>query len=389
MLKIFQPIQNKANKVRNIFQRETGLFLSSILLILLKFVFPDSIKYLANGYLAQFFMIFVTFSVMLFCAFNIIKHAHHIAEQLGEPQGTLILTLSVVTIEVGMIISLSIAGEAHDPCIIRDTCFAVIMLAINGFCGLSLLTGALKHNRQSYNLQSASSYLALLTFLATSFLILPNYTKTVPGSFSEKQSILMVLISYLLYIMFLVKQIFTHSDYFRIEQEEVTGINVGGVETTFFRNLNMIMYSIFCLFIGLFLMINLSEYFGEYVKYTISYLGLPKKLTGFIIAALVLAPEGVSAVQAAYENRLQRSLNLCLGSAIATTSITLPTVLMLNLVFLRQPVILGIGAIEEIMLILTFFSSFIVFSSRKTSPIYGMTMLGIIITYIMMLIDAA
>lgn len=375
-------------KLRNILSQEIGLFLASIVLVLLKFVFKNLTLYLSSGYLAQFAVTSFLFAVMLLCAFNIIKHAHYIAEQVGEPQGTLILTLSVVTIEVGMIISLSLAGETHDPFIIRDTCFAVIMLAINGFCGLSLLTGAFKYNRQSYNLQSASSYLALLTFLATAFLILPNYTKTIPGSFSGPQSIFMVIIAYALYVMFLVKQIFTHSDYFRIEQEESTGISVSGVESTLHRNMRMIIYSMLCLFAGLFLMITLSEYLSECVKYTIMFLGLPPKLTGFIIAALVLAPEGVSAIQAAYNNRLQRSLNLCLGSAIATTSITLPTVLILNMVFLSKSVVLGIGLIEQIMLLLTFFSSFIVFSSRKTSPIYGMTMLGILSTYILMVIDS-
>ncbi len=358
-------------------KKEYGLILPLVIFLLLNFAFT-SLTPSTLLHTGSIIVTFVIFLVMLLCAFNVVKHADWLAEKFGEPYGTLILTLAVISIEVALIVTMMLIGKG-DPVLARDTMFAVIMIAVNGFAGLSLLTGGIKHSTQMYNIEGASAYIAVLIPLVTLCLILPNFTvATTEGTLSTSQSVLIIFVCVLLYATFLVKQTITHKDYFRfsIDREEEEHHNPIG----------SVCYHVVMLIIGLGIMIALSKNLGNFLNYSIQEAGLPSKLGGFIIALLVLTPEGVSAIQSAYKNQLQRSINLCMGSAVATICLTVPSVLIISL-FLGEKLILGLNSTATILMLLTFFISLITFTSRRTSVLNGMVLLSVFIVYFALIFD--
>ena len=367
----------KFNKSK--FLNELGLILAIIVYIILNFGFQNFTPSNLNNFAVLSFTFFI-FIIMLYCAFNIVRHADWLAEKFGEPYGTLILTLSVISIEVALIITMMFIGKG-DPTLARDTMFAVIMIAINGFAGLSLLTGGLKHKQQLFNIEGASAYLAVLIPLITICLILPNYTKsTSEGTFSSAQSFLVIGVSIVLYVTFLIKQTITHQDYFKfsIEIEEEKPHDDEPAIKTF--------YHIIALVIGLIVMILLSKNLSLFLDFSIEKVGLPSKLGGFLVALLVLAPEGVCAIQSAYRDQLQRSINLCMGSAVATICLTVPAVLIISQI-MNQSLILGMENTSMVIMILTFLISMITFSAKKTNVLYGMVLLSTFAIYFSMLFD--
>ncbi len=354
-----------------------------VLFVLINFVFhnlsPTNISHI-HTLLITFFI----FVVMLICAFNVVHHADWLAEKFGEPYGTLILTLAVISIEVSLIVTMMLIGKG-DPTLARDTMFAVIMIAINGFAGLSLLTGGIKHKRQLYNIEGASAYIAVLIPLITLTLILPNYTQTTSaGTFSLGQSIIIIIVCIMLYATFLVKQTITHKDYFQFSLERSEEEKKEDVK----HPTGKVFYHTLLLLAGLIVMILLSKNLATFLEFSVQEAGLPNKLAGFIIALLVLTPEGVSAIQAAYKNQLQRSINLCMGSAVATICLTVPSVLTIGLL-LNQKLILGLNPTAVVLMALTFFISLITFTSRRTSVLNGMVLLSVFVVYFALIFDIA
>lgn len=368
------------HKTISFIKTEYGVILPIILFVLLNMVFsgldPYNISHFATAATT-----FVIFAVMLVCAFNVVKHADWLAEKFGEPYGTLILTLSVISIEVALIITMMLIGKG-DPTLARDTMFAVIMIAVNGFAGLSLLTGGIKHNTQMYNTEGASIYISLLILLLTVCLILPNYTvATDAGTFNLSQSVIVIIVCVILYAVFLVKQTVTHKDYFQYTQDDASN-------EEHHSPIGSVLFHVIMLLLGLIVMIALSKNLASFLEFSIQEAGLPSKLGGFIIALLVLTPEGVSAIQAAYKNQLQRSINLCMGSAVATICLTVPSVLVISLV-LGQPLILGLNSTSIVIMVLTFLIALVTFTSRRTSVFNGMVLLSVFIVYFALIFDVA
>ncbi|WP_116964111.1 calcium:proton antiporter [Fastidiosibacter lacustris] len=368
-------------KISAFIKAEYGVVLPIILFILINFIFttfnPQNISHFVTAVTT-----FTIFCVMLICAFNVVKHADRLAHKFGEPYGTIILTLSVISIEVALIITMMLIGKG-DSTLARDTMFAVIMIAVNGFAGLSLLTGGIKHNTQMYNIEGASIYISLLILLLSICLILPNYTvATDAGTFNLSQSIIVIVVCVILYANFLVMQTITHSDYFQFSLDHKSQ---QGEQHSSMRS---VCYHVTLLLIGLIVMIALSKNLGTFLEYSIQEAGLPSKLGGFIIALLVLTPEGVSAIQAAYKNQLQRSINLCMGSAVATICLTVPSVIVINLI-LGHPLILGLNSTSIVILMLTFFISLITFTSRRTSVFNGVVLLTVFAIYFALIFDTA
>jgi Ca2+:H+ antiporter len=359
---------------------EIGIAIPLAMFILLNFIARDAAPYSLSHLMVKFTTVSI-FIVMLICAFNVVKHADWLAEKFGEPYGTLILTLAVITIEVALILTIMLAGK-DDPTLARDTMFAVIMIALNGFAGLSLLTGGGKHRTQKYNIEGASAYIAVLIPLAVLCLILPNYTITSEvGTFSAAQAIIVVIVCVILYATFLIQQTITHRDYFKFsidrEEDNAKEYPIGSV-----------FYHISMLIVGLLIMILLSKNLAIFLDYSIHEAGLPSKLGGFIIALLVLTPEGVSAIQSAYHNQLQRSINLCMGSAVATICLTVPSVLIVS-ILLGNKLVLGLDNTSVVLLVLTFLVSIITFTSRRTSVLNGMILLSLFLVYFALIFDAA
>lgn len=320
------------------------------------------------------------FLTVMWCAFSVVRHAECLATILGEPFGTLILTLAVVGIEVALIVAIMISGQAA-PTMARDTMFSVIMIVLNGLIGLCLLAGGLRHGNQTYNLQGANAFLSVLVPLAIFALVLPRVTHSAPGGeLSPLQAGFEVIMSILLYGVFLAMQTVTHSDIFR-QPDAVDGED--GHHGVVVRS---IPFHVAGLFGALIPIILLSKKLALYVEFGISGIGAPLALSGFIVAALVLMPEGMSGLQSALENKLQRAVNICLGAAVSTIGLTVPAVLVVSWVT-GHTLELGLEYADIILLVLTLFVSLLTFSTRTTSYLQGAVHLTLFAAYVMMIFD--
>jgi len=306
------------------------------------------------------------FAVILWSAISAARHADCLAIKWGEPYGTLVLTLSAITIEVVVVSTAMLHGE-NNPTLGRDAVFSVIMIALNGFVGLCLLMGGLRYREQHYNLQGVNSYLNVIMTLAVVGLVLPNFTTTTSGpTFSVEQEIFLLVISLLLYAIFLLIQTVRHRRYF-IDSNHAVGAASSAhhslrVRSTGFHAAMLLLYLI--------TVILLAEKFAIPLDNSIERFGLPQEFGGAMIAALVLAPEGIAAIEASLKNELQHSINILLGSVLATIGLTIPAVLTIGLVTKRS-VTLGVQGGNLPLLLLTLAVSVVTFTSRKTNVLQG------------------
>lgn len=325
----------------------------------------------------------VLFGVMMWGAFSVVRHAESLATLLGEPYGTLILTLSVIGIEVAVIAAVMLSG-ADKPTLARDTMFSVLMIVLNGLVGLCLIVGGLRHRNQIYNLQGANAYLAVLLPLAVLGLILPSYTPSAPGGeLSPLNMVFLVCLSVVLYLIFLAVQTITHSDIFRQPAEE--GAETGSDAHHHFV-VKTVPYHTFGLLASLLPIVLLSKQLATYVNFGIATSGAPLALGGFLVAALILTPEALSAINAARDNQLQRAVNISLGSALATISLTIPAVLIISAVT-GEKIELGLDVTDVILLALTLAVSLVTFISQRTNFLQGAVHLSLFCTYVVMIFD--
>src|SRR6266700_2318802 len=244
------------------------------------------------------------FAVILLAAICVVRHADCLAIKLGEPYGTLILTLSAISIEVVMISTAMLHG-ANNPTLGPDAIFAVVMIALNGFVGLCLLIGGLRYREQYYNLQGVNSYLNVIMTLAVLGLVLPNFTTSTSGpTFSTEQEIFLVVMSLLLYGIFLLIQTIRNRRYFMESKDATVAANVAHhplqVRSTAFHVGLLLLYLI--------TVIVLAKKFAVPLDNSVEQFGMPQAFGGAIIAALVLAPEGIGAIEATLRDQLQRSI---------------------------------------------------------------------------------
>ena len=328
---------------------------------------------------------------MLWCAFAAVRHADSLAELLGEPYGTLILTISVIAIEVAIISAVMLNGKA-DPTLARDTMLAVVIIVLNGMVGLALLLGGLRHGEQEYNLQGARAFLGVLVTLSTISLILPNFTLSMEdGSLSTLQSILFSVITVFLYATFLAIQTTRHRGFFLQPEQGDNGASNngnGGDEGNGDHHLELrsIPYHAVMLILTLVPIVLLSKKLAVLIDYGTEEIGLPTALGGVLVATLVLAPEGLAALRAAMADRLQRSVNICLGSALATISLTVPAVVTIGLITGTR-VVLGLDGTEMVLLVLTLVLSTITFSGVRTNMLQGAVHLVVFVVFLVLIFD--
>ena len=320
------------------------------------------------------------FSVILWSAVSVARHADCLAMKWGEPYGTLVLTLSAITIEVVMISTAMLHGE-NNPALGRDAIFSVIMIALNGFVGLVLLLGGLRHREQYYNLQGVNSYLNVIMTLSVLGLVLPNFTTTTGGpTLSTGQQIFLILMTLVLYVIFLLIQTMRHRGYFM--ESEQAGVPGGPshqslhVQATAFHAPMLLLYLV--------IVILLAEKFAIPLDNSIENFGLPQEFGGAMIAALVLTPEGIGAIQATFRNQLQRSINILLGSVLATIGLTIPAVLTISLIT-KRPVTLGVQGGNLPLLLLTLAVCVVTFTSRKTNVLQGCVHLLLFAVFVLLI----
>jgi Ca2+:H+ antiporter len=319
------------------------------------------------------------FSVVLGSCMSVVRHADHLAVRLGEPYGTLILTLAVTIIEVMSITAMMVHG-APNPALVRDTIFAVIMILLNGMVGLSLLLGAWRHREQEYNLQGANTYLGVIIPLTILVLILPNFTMTTPGpTLSPAQETFVAMISVGLYAIFLVVQTIRHRSYFTLGDPADGGAHATPRSSARHPATHVVLLAVYMA-----LLVFLAEQLAHPVDALIGSLRAPAALGGCVIALLVVTPEAVSAVRAAAANHLQRSMNIFLGSVLATISLTIPAMLMLGR-FTGAGMVLGLQGGNAVMLVLTLGVSVVTFSSPRTNVLQGAVHLVLFGTYVLLM----
>ncbi len=324
----------------------------------------------SNGFLAA-----IAAAVLFPTVFAAVHHAEVIAQRIGEPYGTLVLAVAVTVIEVALIVSVMAGAPGEKAGLARDTVFASVMIAANGIVGLCLLVGGVRHHVQEFRVQGASAALAVLAALTTLTLIVPNVTATTPGPiFSTSQLVFVSLVSLLLYGSFVFVQTVRHRGYFL-----PVGGKTGGHGAT--PSDQAALASLALLVVALVAVVLLAKALTPNLEKGMALFGVPKGVVGVVIALLVLLPEGVAAVRAAYSNQLQTSLNLALGSALASIALTIPTVAIVSIA-MKTPLELGLNAMSEILLALTVFVGVITLSTGRTTVLQGVVHLVIFATFL-------
>lgn len=306
-----------------------------------------------------------------------VHHAEVVAHRVGEPFGTLILALAVTTIEVSLIVSLMLTGGPGTEELARDTVFAAVMIILTGMIGICLLFGGLKFNQQGFSFDGVKAPLVALTAILMLTLILPNFTVSVEGpSYSSSQLIFVSVISLIIYCTFILVQTVRHRDFF------LPPVNPANEEVHAAPPTNSVaLSSLALLLVCLGIVVLLAKTLAPDIENAVVNAGAPKSLVGVIIAAVVLLPEGIAALNAARKNRLQTSLNLALGSALATIGLTIPAVAVVSL-FAGLNITLGIDTKSMVLLLLAQFTLMLSLGSGKTNILQGVVLLTIFASYL-------
>jgi Ca2+:H+ antiporter len=306
----------------------------------------------------------VLLAILFGTVFAAVHHAEVIAHEIGEPYGTLLLTLSVTVIEVALIATIML-GDKAAPALARDTVFAVVMIVCNGLVGVCIFIGGLRYREQDVQVSGANLYLSVLIMLATITLILPNYTLTTRGPvYSGAQLGFVSVVTMLLYGVFLYTQTTRHQDYF-------VGAAAGLAEHDGTLSRPRLGLSVGLLLVALLAVVLLAKKFSVVVDVAIAATGAPPALAGVLVAVLILLPESVAAVAAARANDLQKSVNLALGSSLATIGLTIPAVAAAAYALDKQ-LVLGLKEQDEVLLLLTFALSMLTFGTGRTNILFGL-----------------
>jgi Ca2+:H+ antiporter len=312
---------------------------------------------------------------LLGTVFAAVYHAEIVAHRVGEPFGTLVLALAVTVIETALIISVMISAPAEKAGLARDTVFAAVMIVCNGIVGLCLLMGGARYREQGFQVQGASAAMAVLAALTSLTLILPNFAARELGPlYSRSQLVFAGLVSLVLYGSFVFIQTVRHRDYFLPEDYEEETHAPPPANKTAVLSASLLLASLVAI-------VGLAKILTPTVEFGIDYLDVPKGVVGIIIATLVLLPECLAALRAAQRNRLQTSLNLALGSALATIGLTIPAVAAVSIV-LGQRLELGLDVKDQVLLALTLLLGMITLGTGRTTLLQGIVHLVIFAVFL-------
>jgi Ca2+:H+ antiporter len=305
-----------------------------------------------------------------------VHHAEVIAHKVGEPYGTIILAICITILEVGLIVSFMLSGSEGAQTYARDTVFAAVMIILNGILGICIWVGSRKYKEQFFITKSATTYLVSLVAILVLTLILPNYTSSARGPYySEAQLIFISVACLTIYGSFLMFQTVRHRHYFVVEKEG-EALQEASPPSNGATLLSLILLVI-CLATVILMAKGLSPVIEDFVE----TIGAPRALVGVIIAAVVLMPEGFAAIRAARNNQIQSSINLGLGSALASVGLTIPAVSAVC-IYYDIPFVLGLDLKSIILLALSVFIVMMSLSSGKTNHLYGTVLLVNLAAYI-------
>lgn len=332
-------------------------------------------------YESSFFQIIASILLIL-SVMSAVHHSEIIAEKVGEPYGTIILAVSITVIEVSIIISLMMSEGPEAASLARDTVYAATMLILNGIVGLCLLIGGLKHYEQSFSKSSVTIALVSLISIVVFTLVFPTFTKSVSGSYySTPQLVFASVACLVIYSSFLFAQTSRYRQYFLTvgaDENEESAVPIFISNKLFFT-------SFLFLIMSLGVVVLLAKTLSPTIESIITGYQLPKTLVGVIIAAIILLPEATAAIIAARNNRLQTSINLSLGSALASIGLTIPVVAAVC-IYYDMPIILGLDIKSIILLALSVFTVMLSLSSGKSNIVYGVVLLVNLFAFIFLMI---
>lgn len=339
-----------------------------------------------------------TFLVLLFtiigAAFGVVKEADALAHKLGEPYGTLILTLSIVSIEV-ILIAAVLLGPGENPTIGKDSIFSVMMIIMNLVMGLCILLGGLKFGEQEYNAQGTLSYMAMIILLGGIGLLLPNFIQGAGGgAFTTTQAVVLSGLVIVLYGFFLLLQMKGYKHLYQQPQAGSMGILFSqrqaleeqATATTTPINKKEIGVRTLILLGMILPIVLLSHNMATVVDYGIKAFNLPPLLGGVLIAIIVFTPESMTAIKAALNNEFQRAINLCHGAFVSTVGLTIPAVLIVGLIT-SKTVLFGMTATETVLFIITLLLSLMTFIGKRTTPIMGMMHLVLFVVFMLLIFN--
>lgn len=342
----------------------------------------------------------VVFVVLLFtiigAAFGVVEEADNLARKLGEPYGTLILTLSIVSIEV-ILIAAVMLGPAESPTIGKDSIFSVMMIILNLVIGLCILLGGLKYGEQEYNAQGTMSYLSMIMVLGGISMLLPNFIEgNGSGAFSNMQAIIISALTVLLYGTFLYFQMKPYSHLYvqppkgsmgiPFEKRTIASLSLNTESSEIKVHKSEVLIRSIVLIAMILPIVLLSHNMAVVVDYGVQVTKLPPLLSGVLIAIIVFTPEAITSVKAAINNEFQRVVNLCHGAFLSTVGLTVPSVLIIGLIT-GKTVLFGLTTTETILFIMTLLISLITFLGRRTTPIIGVIHLVLFLVFIMLIFN--
>ncbi|OSP43373.1 MULTISPECIES: calcium:proton antiporter [unclassified Streptomyces] len=310
-----------------------------------------------------------------------VHHAEVVAHRVGEPFGSLVLAVAVTVIEVALIVTLMLDGGDKSATLARDTVFAAVMITVNGILGLSLLVGSLRHGTAVFNSEGTGAALATVATLATLSLVLPTFTTSKPGpEFSTVQLTFAAVSSLILYALFVATQTVRHRDYFLpiVKQSEAVSSEQEHAEAPSTRTA---LISLGLLGLALVGVVGLAKGVSPTIESGVEAAGLPHSVVGVIIALLVLLPETIAAVRASRRNQVQTSMNLALGSAMASIGLTIPAVALASL-WLPGPLVLGLGNTHMVLLALTMVVGALTVVPGRATPLQGGVHLVLLAAYL-------
>lgn len=308
-----------------------------------------------------------------------VHHAEVIAHRVGEPYGTLVLALAVTVIEVALIVSMMLSGGEATSALARDTVFAALMIILNGIVGISLLAGGRRHREQGFRVEGMTAALAVLTLIAAFTLILPNYATSIAGAvYTSSQLVFIAGATLALFGGFTFIQTVRHRDYFLPADEDAEDDPQEHAEPPTNRET---LTSLTLLLVALIAVVLCAKSISPTIESLLAGAGAPAATLGILIAGIVLLPEGVAAVRAAVHNRVQTSLNLALGSAIASIGLTVPTVAVVALV-LGWPLQLGLDGKSMLLLVLSLFVASLSLRTGRTTVLHGFVHLVLFAAYL-------
>ncbi|MCL4281022.1 MAG: ionic transporter y4hA [Flavobacteriales bacterium] len=319
--------------------------------------------------------------LLVFCVMSAVHHSEIVAHRVGEPYGTIILAVSITIIEVAIIISLMVTGGERYASFARDTVYAAVMLLLNGIVGLSLFIGGRKYHTQTFSPHSVKIALVSLVSIVAFTMILPTFTRSHAGPYyTEAQLLFEVFACLAIYIGFISAQTTRHREYFITDQGDAEHGAARPVSN------KALVISLVFLLISLMIVVLLAKVLSLPLEQLVVHYGLPKTLVGIIIAAIILLPEGIASVNAARKNKIQTSLNLALGSALASIGLTIPAVSIASYIY-DFPLVLGLDILSIILLVISIYTVMISLIGGRSNAVYGVVLLVNLVAYVFLTIN--